>query len=136
MNPQAVLADSLPRPVPSQGYVAHRHELQPDLIVVWATCGCYWVGRDKTEHFVTICMLPTCSFDWNEVLRALDVLKIAEEQDAKDGLHAVRSPSDAVGLDTKPVEPVDSQVSDAVQASDMISEGGPVDLYDEIGGES
>ena len=131
MNPQAILADSLAQPSPPfEGYVAQRHDLQPDLIVVWATCGCYWVGRDKTEYFVTVCMLPTCSFDWNEVLRALDVLKIAEEQVSQDGLHAVRSAADAVGLDAKSVEPMDPQVND------MISEGGPVDLYNETGGEA
>jgi len=82
LNVLAQLADSQPRPEgPIEGYMAERHPSMPSLILVWAPCGCLWVG-DGQDSFVTPCGAPSadaCVFRWNDVVMALQALEAAEK---------------------------------------------------------
>lgn len=76
----AKLADARTRPSgASEGYEAERHPSMPELIIVWAPCGCYWVGPPEPERpFVTYCGQEACVFEWQGVKLALQAFKQAE----------------------------------------------------------
>lgn len=120
------MLDELRRPT-CPDYVAERHALLEDCIVVWAPCGCYYMAN-VGGSFVTACVRTDCTFAWPEVERALEALRQAEESIAnpkeplKDGPNLVSagdSASNAVGT---------GQDATEIQAESnaMISEGGPV----------
>jgi hypothetical protein len=144
----AQLADSLKRPAGSfqQGYVAERHPLVPELIAVWAPCGCYWVGSVGTGCFTTACMTEACDFQYVEVERALEALKQAENaiKETPNGISAVDGNSGVsdnlpeVGEGTEESEPSSTgRVIEGSPAEDMISEGSPAPVdYEMFGGEA
>ena len=150
MENLAQLADTLKRPDSAQqGYTAERHPLVQELIVVWAPCSCYWVGSTGTNSFVTACGQDSCGFKWSEVERALEALKQAENavKEAPSGLSAVDGSGDVSGAvsetgagSEEPESQTTGRVIESSEASDMVSEGGPLAIefesadYD-LGGE-
>lgn len=125
MNTLAQAADS--RHAPASGdYVAERHPSFPEIILVWAPCGCYYVA-DKTDSFVTECAKAGCDFQWTQVAMALEALRMAEQtpldpvQEAPNGPSVV--PNNHIPADANP----QSTAPEVDEISEMISEGGPVE---------
>jgi hypothetical protein len=123
----AKLADSRTRPAwPFEGYVAERHASMPEYMVVWVPCGCYWIGNVDGE-FTTPCNTDACVFQYAEVHRALEAFKRIEEASKapkESKLESVPVP-DVVGVHT--AELAGRGQEEPPEATDMISEGGPVD---------
>jgi hypothetical protein len=120
----ARVADGLGRPPAQEGYVAERHGLRPELIIVWAPCSCYWVGGVEGS-FVTTCLKADCTFSWPQVEEALKALRLAElamAQKANPGLRIAGTPEQA-----RDVAPGEVSVEGA-EAAQIISEGGPVGI--------
>ena len=82
--------------------MAERHPLLPTLVLVWAPCGCVWVGNNE-DNFVTPCGLETCHFKWVEALGALQALHAAEKASIAPSAPATSivapEPSALVGAD-------------------------------------
>lgn len=114
----AHLTDQLKRPCRQEGYLAERHGLMPDLIVVWCPCACYWVGSSTQDYFVTTCGEDSCAYSWQETQRALEALWQAEE--------ALKTPNEIP--QSHPVLAVSDVPDSASETQAMISEGGPVDV--------
>jgi hypothetical protein len=109
----------------------------PDLLLVWAPCGCYWAGG-YGGSFITPCGRDICNFQWSEVQTALLALEQAERELPKEKIHAVidgaAQPVVAATTSTEtptqiqaPEDSIDAQraVNELIDA--MISEGGPSD---------
>lgn len=126
----AKLADSRTRPAwPFEGYVAERHASLPEYMVVWVPCGCYWIGNVDGE-FTTPCNTDACVFQYAEVHRALEAFRRIEEasKDPKEPtLETVPSCDVPAGSGVDAGASVDPVPAEAPEATDMISEGGPVD---------
>lgn len=152
MRAEAQLADALKPPAHQQeGYVAQRHDLRPDLLLVWAPCGCYWIGSNKQDYFVTMCGTKTCAYSWMETQKALDALQRAEESlkcttavevpELVKPAQASSTPASTptvTNMETTASAPQTSPVVDTATTTathtaldqlidQMISEGGPVD---------
>jgi hypothetical protein len=154
----AQLSDKMPAPTHQEGYVAERHQSLPDLIVVWASCGCYAAFGDRYS-VVTECGREGCDFQWAEAESALLALELAEKElvcatDVKGPVlvkpapEAIKAPESG----TSTSEPASSLTNSSTTASvpsegpnpaaagiatrtaidqlidAMISEGGPVDV--------
>jgi hypothetical protein len=68
------------------GYIAERHELIPNLILIWGPCECVWIIAPRVESFLTPCGKSDCSFKWEEAriaLAALAAFELAEQDIAK-----------------------------------------------------
>jgi hypothetical protein len=110
----AHMADMLRKP-PTEGYVAERHGLQPEFVIIWAPCGCYWIGN-AGGSFVTCCMKDCCDYSNLEAERALRALQQAEE--------ALQGPAEQPKPQPKPVESPDEAVeasSETVESSEETS---------------
>ena len=115
----AKAVDAHKRPVPQEGYVAERHQLIPELLMVYAPCGCYWAGGLGGVPFVTPCSTDGCDFQYVEVEFALAALEQAELRlKPKEKNVPSLVPTAAVPDSNNPTE---------ASVTDMISEGGPVD---------
>lgn len=110
------LADEMARPANQEGYVAQRHELMPQYIMVWGQCGCYWLGGTGGD-FITPCQTPTCNFQWSEVTKALLELERAEKSLQEANNDRVPELVASNALDT----------ASEAQSQAMMAEGGPVD---------
>jgi hypothetical protein len=118
-------------PEVQQGYVAQRHQLIPELILVWASCGCYWAGGTGGTPFVTPCGLENCNFEWSGIEGALLALEQAERpRDAEASIHVLSAPvavpDGTSSPQTTPALEGPTALDELVEA--MISEGGPVDV--------
>lgn len=113
------MTDNLPRPS-SGSYVAERHALLPEYIVVWAPCGCFWLGNNLGSR-VTACATPACDFQWPAVKAALEAFHLLEQ--------SLNTPTEPANLGIHPVASADaiSGTEEPNGAQEMISEGGPVD---------
>lgn len=69
----AKASDALAAPQ-GEGYLAQFHDLIPELVVVFAPCGCRFVVRPDGESVLTVCLTEQCSFDWIQAADAYTVL--------------------------------------------------------------
>jgi hypothetical protein len=73
------LADERPEG-PLVGYMAERPETLRNCIRVWAPCGCCVTYMSQTVSVLTECALESCNFEWSEAQRAIEALKVAEDE--------------------------------------------------------
>jgi len=70
----AVLTDSHKSAPVAEGYTATFHDMVRGVALVMAPCGCVLAVGASGDSLITICLRPSCSFEWREAEEAYKLL--------------------------------------------------------------